>query len=45
MITSLLTGYEEVLDLMRQYTKDHNFRFDDETGRLVAVNKSRNQSE
>ena len=34
------SGYEKhLLDLMRQYTKDHNFRFDDETGRLVAVNK------
>lgn len=34
----IATGYEKYfLELMRQYTKDHNFRFDDETRRLIAV--------
>jgi hypothetical protein len=32
------SGYEfYLLGLMRQYTKDHNFRFDHETRRLVSV--------
>jgi hypothetical protein len=37
----IATGYEKYfLDLMRQYTNDHNFRFDDETKTLVTTNKN-----